>query len=627
MKSNQETILRARAYQLRRDCLRATTAAGAGHPTSCLSAADIVSVLFFGVMRSDIDNYGAPENDRFILSKGHAAPVLYAAWKQLGTLTDQELLRLRRFDSPLEGHPTSRFVYAEGATGSLGQGLSLGIGQALAARMDNSPARIFVLLGDGELAEGSVWEAAELAAYYRLTNLIAIVDCNRLGQSGETLVGHDCAVYADRFEAFGWRALIVDGHDIAALLHVFAHATNSSDPRPCVIIARTRKGAGLDGSIEDQNGFHGKVLSPAELPAYLERLAVGFPESIDTVLREPAVMQKPQSAGRVHKNYSGTLTSLHEPLLAIDQNQKLATREAFGWALTALGEYDRRVVCLDGDVKNSTFTLDFEEKFPDRFIQCFIAEQNMIGVASGLAARGKIPFAATFAAFLTRAHDQIRMAAIGRVSLRLMGSHAGVSIGQDGPSQMGLEDLAMIRSLPDSIIFYPADPVSTAACVALMDSYTAGISYLRATRMVGPVLYDRAEQFVIGGCKVIKQDITDQVCIIAAGITLWEAFAAYKALAANGINCRIIDCYSIKPLPIDMLREAVQACENRVIVVEDHYPEGGLGEAVLTVLAGMPVTYRHLAVTRLPRSGTSAELLAFEEIDARAIERTVRELV
>lgn len=627
MKSDKKTILRIRAYQLRRDCLRATTAAGSGHPTSCLSAADIMSVLFFSVMRCDIDNYLAPENDRFILSKGHAAPVLYAVWKQLGKLADGELLQLRTFNSPLEGHPTTRFIYAEGATGSLGQGLSLGIGQALAARMDNSPARVFVLLGDGELAEGSVWEAAELAAYYKLTNLIAIVDVNRLGQSGETLVGHDCAVYADRFEAFGWRVLMVDGHDITGLLEAFAQATNSSDPRPCVLVAKTRKGAGLDGDIEDQNGFHGRALSPAELPAYLERLAVGFPDAIDTVLHETAVMQKPQKTGQVHKQYSGKLPRLHEPLVAIDPDKRRAVREVFGQALTALGEQDERVVCLDGDVKNSTFTEKFEEKFPDRFIECFIAEQNMIGVASGLAARGKVPFAATFAAFLTRAHDQIRMAAIGRVPLRLMGSHAGVSIGQDGPSQMGLEDLGMIRSLPDSIIFYPSDPVSTAACVALMDNYTAGISYLRATRMVGPVLYDQSEQFVIGGCKVIKQDLTDQVCIIAAGITLWEALTAYKGLLANGVSVRIIDCYSIKPLPVAMLREAVQACENRVIVVEDNYPEGGLGEAVLTALAGIPIIYRHLAVTKLPRSGTSAELLAFEEIDARAIERAVRALV
>lgn len=616
-------MLRARAYQLRVDCLRATTAAGSGHPTSCLSAAEIVSVLFFDVMRLDLDHYQAPENDRFILSKGHAAPLLYAAWKQLGKLTDHELLRLRRFDSALEGHPTSRFIFSEGATGSLGQGLSLGVGQLLALRLNRSPARLFVLLGDGELAEGSVWEAASLAAYYKLNNLIAIVDVNRLGQSGETAVGNDLAQYRARYAAFGWRVIIVDGQNIPALQEAFLLATDGSDDRPVAILAQTHKGAGLDLDVEDQNGFHGRAFLPTELPGYLARLAASCPACAEGMVPIPAVIKKPEY---IHDAVVHRPIRRVAPLLSIDSGQKIATREAFGRALVALGEGDTRVVCLDGDVKNSTYTQFFQEAFPDRFIECFIAEQNMIGVASGLATRGKIPFAATFAAFLTRAYDQIRMAAVGRVPLRLMGSHAGVSIGQDGPSQMGLEDLAMMRALPDSVVFYPADAVSTAACVALMGGYDSGISYLRATRMVTPVLYDLDEEFVIGGCKIIKQSPTDQVCIIAAGVTLWEALSAYEALAANGVFCRVIDCYSIKPLPIRALRSAVQECANRVVLVEDHYPEGGLGEAVLTALAGVALDYRHLAVKKLPRSGTSAELLAFEEIDARAIERAVREL-
>lgn len=623
MKFDHQKMLRVRAYNLRRDCLRATTAAGSGHPTSCLSAADIVAVLFFSVMRCDIKQYNAIENDRFILSKGHAAPLLYAAWRQLGVISDAELLKLRTFDSPLEGHPTKRFPFCEGATGSLGQGLSLGVGQALALRMDKSPARIFVLLGDGEIAEGSIWEAAELAAYYQLKNLIAIVDVNRLGQSGETLVGDDIIQYERKFEAFGWRTLQVDGHDIHELERVFELAVGASDDRPCVIIAKTRKGAGLDGDIEDRNGFHGKALSPAELPRYLERLAAGCPECMHTILSEPAIIKVPENIHVIKADYKKD----DRPLLSIDSLEKVATREAAGRALVALGDCDSRVVCLDGDVKNSTYTDLFEREFPARFIQCFIAEQNMVGVASGLAERGKVPFVATFAAFLTRAYDQIRMAAIGQVPVRLIGSHAGVSIGQDGPSQMGLEDLAMMRAIPSSVIFYPADAVATAACLSLMHGYESGISYLRATRMETPILYKKGEQFAAGDCKIIKQSPTDQVCIIAAGVTLFETLKAYEKLAAIGVLTKIVDCYCVKPLPVDKLRDAIASCNYRVIVVEDHYQEGGLGEAIFAECAHMPLIARHLAVKKLPRSGYSNQLLAFEEIDAATIERVVAHLV
>lgn len=620
----QEMLLRARAYQLRRDSLRATTAAGSGHPTSCLSAADILSVLFFRVMRCDLDHYQAPENDRFILSKGHAAPLLYAVWKQLGKISDDELLQLRTFNSPLEGHPTPRFAFAEGATGSLGQGLSLGVGQALAMRMDRSHARVFVLLGDGEVAEGSVWEAAEVAAYYKLNNLFAIVDVNRLGQSGETLVGRDGAAHAERFEAFGWRTVVVDGHNVTSLIRVFDMVTEAADGRPCAIIAETRKGAGLDASIEDQNGFHGKALTQKELPAYLDRLTQSYPSCAQAAESETAVMLKPDRVSDVSAHEQ---IKMSEPLITCKRGEMIATREAFGHALVALGERDERVVCLDGDVKNSTYTDLFEKKFPSRFVECFIAEQNMIGMAVGLSARGKVPFAATFAAFLTRAYDQIRMGAIGHAPLRLVGSHVGVSVGQDGPSQMGLEDIAMMRAVPESIIFYPSDAVSTAACVGLMGGYDMGVSYLRATRMATPVIYGAGEQFMIGGCKTVRQSDADMVCIIAAGATLFEALAAHERLLVQGIVSRVVDCYSIKPLPVEALRAAVRACKSRLVVVEDHYAEGGLGEAVLSSLAGIPLDYRHLAITKIPRSGKPAELLAFEGIDAAAIERAVGELV
>ncbi|MCL5436901.1 MAG: transketolase [Candidatus Dependentiae bacterium] len=622
--TDHELLLRARAYQLRRDCLRATTAAGSGHPTSCLSAADIASVLFFEVMRCDPDHYHAPENDRFILSKGHAAPLLYAVWKQLGKLSDAELMRLRKFDSVLEGHPTPRFPFAEAATGSLGQGLSIGLGEAIALRMERSPARIFVLLGDGELAEGQVWEAAELAAYHKLDRVIAIVDVNRLGQSGETAVGRHGQVYANRFEAFGWRSLVVDGHDIGALERAFATATEEKKGSPFAIIAETRKGAGLDADIEDKNGFHGKALSTEQLPIYLGHLAescrscADYPLPTHATMRTPPKMPSQQAEQRIRID---TCSLLSNP------RREMATREAFGHALVSLGTQDGRVVCLDGDVKNSTYTEFFAERFPNRFIPCFIAEQNMASVAVGLAARGKIPFAATFAAFLSRAHDQIRMAAIGHAPLRLVGSHAGVSIGPDGPSQMGLEDMAMMRALVDSIVLYPADAISTAACVALMGGYEKGISYLRLTRMVTPAIYGAEETFMVGNCKTLRESERDGVCIVAAGVTLFEALAAYERLAAKGIAVRVIDCYSVKPLPVDALRAAVAASNNRLIVVEDHYPEGGLGEAIFSALADMPLTHRHLAVDRLPRSGTPEELLNFESIGATAIERTVEEMV
>lgn len=623
MKQDLTTTLRARAYQLRCDVLRATSAAGSGHPTSCLSAADILSVLFFGVMKCDYSHFLSMQNDRFILSKGHAAPLLYAVWKQLGIVSDAELLKMRTINSPLEGHPTPRALFCETATGSLGQGLSMGVGMACATKMKNSQARTFVLLGDGECAEGQVWEAAEVASYYHLGNLIALVDVNRLGQSDETLLGNDAEAYQRRFSAFGWNTIVVDGHDIDELISAFQRVDENTQ-EPLALIAKTRKGAGLNGVIEDTVGYHGKAFSPEELEAALLKLKQVYGDVADFVLPRPAqitVHAADFSRGEKDAEFS------QKNELDFSGKQLWSTREAAGLALAAAGEKVKEIVCLDGDVKNSTYTNYFEKKFPERFVQCFIAEQNMVSMGIGFAARGFIPFMGTFSAFFSRAYDQIRMAAIGRSPLRLLGSHAGVSIGQDGPSQMGLEDIAMMRAIPDSIVLYPSDAVSAAACVELVVGYEKGISYVRTTRMETPQLYENVTEFVVGGGHVLRKSGEDHVCVVAAGITVHEALKAYQQLIVRGINIRIIDCYSIKPLPATLIKENVEAAHNRLVVVEDHYAEGGLGEAIFPLFSDKKVTWKHGAVRKLPRSGTPAELLSFEEIDAAAIIRFVEDLL
>ncbi|MCK4517981.1 transketolase, partial [Candidatus Babeliales bacterium] len=480
--------LQARALQLRIDSIRSTTASASGHPTTCLSAADIISALFFEGMNFDLENPQEKNNDRFILSKGHGIPVVYAAYKQLGVLSDEELMQLRQFESPLEGHPTSRFIHNEAATGSLGQGLAIGAGMALQAKQDSFEYKTYVLLGDGELAEGSVWEAAAFASHESLNNLIGIVDCNRLGQSNQTLYGHDIDSIVKRFESFGWQVISVDGHDIEQLLSALATAKQAKD-KPVMIIAKTFKGYGVD-EFEDKNGFHGKPVKKEELESVLaslrERFAGVSLESLDThasralgtsgnkvssqndkqKVASSAPLVSSDLQGKLYREISSATT------ISIDltqdpnhkffaSNQTIATRKAFGYALAALGRASKNIVALDADVKNSTYTDIFEKEFSERFIQCFIAEQTMVGVATGLQVRGKIPFVATFGAFLTRAHDQIRMAGVGKNALRICGSHCGVSIGQDGPSQMALEDIAMMRSIPDSIVLYPSDGIST----------------------------------------------------------------------------------------------------------------------------------------------------------------------
>ena len=674
-------FLAHQALNLRIDSIRATTASKSGHPTSCLSAADIISVLFFHILRHDIKNPKYFINDRFILSKGHAIPVVYAAWKNLGVISDEQLLSLRKFDSVLEGHPTPRFAYNEAATGSLGQGLSIGVGMALSAQRDRLGYKTYVMMGDSEIAEGSVWEAAELAAYYKLDNLVGIVDCNRLGQSEEVMNDHDVAKHAAKFTAFGWKTVVIDGHNLEEIVHAFEQAHDVKS-QPSMIIAKTYKGFGLD-TIQNKNGYHGKPFKEEELFEVIAALRKRFPEASNykpTVVYEPPMPETPDahipfdgaqdrlrvlqdahdvgSSGRagswVSQDERGLLgargeepgealakTGVSNHLSAntqaaivldltqdaqtalFDKDKKIATRQAYGYALASLGKASKNIYVLDGDVKNSTYGEIFEKEFPERFVQCFVAEQNMIGVSAGLELRGKIPFAATFACFLTRAHDQIRMAGIGRNALRICGSHAGVSIGEDGPSQMGLEDIALMRAIPDSIVLYPSDGVSAYKLVELMANYCQGVSYIRTTRAATPMLYDKDESFVLGGCKILRQSKNDKACIIAAGITVHEALKAYQMLKEQGIEVSIIDLYSVKPLDVQTIISVASNSCNTIITVEDHYLEGGIGEAVASALVNDQFSIKNLAVKKLSRSGTPEELLKYAEIDAESIVKTV----
>ena len=605
-------LLKGIANQLRIHSITSTTAAGSGHPTSCCSAADVVATLFFGHMHYDPKNPHYHNNDRFILSKGHAAPLLYAAWAETGLFPAGELLKLRQFGSDFEGHPTPRLPFVDVATGSLGQGLSVGVGMALAARLDNLDYDTYVLLGDGEIAEGAVWEAASLAGVYKLNNLIAIVDDNRLGQSQATAFGHDVGVYRKRFEAFGWRVEDVDGHDIEEILEVLSGV--GLNDQPLAIIAKTYKGAGVS-FLQDLDGWHGKPLSREEAARAIAELQPTAKSGIGVAIPMPNQLPAPTNiapAGYPPVNYK--------------PGDSVATREAYGAALARIGEADQRVVAMDGDTKNSTFADRFFNKFPNRSTECFIAEQNMVGVATGFAARGKVPFASTFAAFFTRAFDQIRIAGISQANLKLAGSHAGVSIGEDGPSQMGLEDLAMMRAIPGGTVLYPCDAVSTEKLVEQM-AQTKGVCFLRTSRPKTPVIYGNDEKFPIGGAKVPRQNAGDKVTVVAAGVTLHEALKAAEMLKAEGVGITVIDAYSIKPLGRDVILKAARKTNNTVITVEDHYLEGGLGDAVAGELSAEGIKVHKLAVMALPRSGKSAELLAHFGIDAAAIVKKVKATV
>ncbi|HXI72202.1 MAG TPA: transketolase [Verrucomicrobiae bacterium] len=602
-------LLKGIANQLRIHSIEATTAAGSGHPTSCCSAADLVATLFFGQMRYDATNPHFYNNDRFILSKGHAAPLLYAAWAENGFVPIPELLKLRQFGNDLEGHPTPRLAFADVATGSLGQGLGVGVGMALAARLDNLDYNTYVLMGDGEIAEGAVWEAASLAGVYKLNNLIAIVDANRLGQSEATAFGHNLGVYRDRFKAFGWRVEEIDGHDIEEIAEVLGGV--GLDDKPLVIIAKTYKGAGVS-FLQDKDGWHGKPLNKEEAAKAIAELAPSAKSGLGVAIPAPTQLPAPNNAAPA--SY---------PSINYTLGDKIATREAYGTALVRLGEADQRVVAVDGDTKNSTYAEKFFKQFPNRSTECFIAEQNLVAVAIGFGTRGKVPFASTFATFFTRAADQIRVAGISQSNLKLVGSHVGVSIGEDGPSQMALEDLAMMRSVVGSTVLYPSDAVSTEKLLEQM-ALIKGVCFLRTSRPKTPVIYGNDEKFPVGGAKVLREGT--KVTIVSAGVTLFEALKAADALKADGINVTVIDAYSIKPLGKDVILAAAKKTGNTVITVEDHYSEGGLGDAVAGELSCEGVKVHKLAVVGIPRSGKAEELLAHFGIDAAAIVKKVKSL-
>jgi transketolase len=603
--------LKEKGRRLRIHSLKATTEAGSGHPSSCLSAADLTSVIFFHEMHFDPRDPQNPANDRFILSKGHAAPLLYAAFAEAGIISEKDLLTLRRLDSDLEGHPTPRLPWVDVATGSLGQGLSAGLGNAFAAQMDGIPFNTYVLLGDGECAEGQVWEAAALAGYYKASNLYAVIDVNGLGQSQHTMDGFDVNRFADKFRASGWFAVTVDGHNYVDILDAFEKCRRDGGTQPRVLVAKTFKGKGVS-MLENKEGWHGKAVPKQDLDKALAELAQ--PLGPDDWKPQPRT------------GYSKPRIDVS---LDITVNRKLgesaATREAYGDALVKVAEKDPRVVGLDGETKNSTFSEKLLKAKPERFREMFIAEQNMVGVAAGLSARGKIPFVSTFAAFLTRAFDQIRMAAISRSNVKFCGSHAGVSIGEDGPSQMGLEDLAMFRVVPESVILYPCDAVSTERLVAEAARHR-GICYIRTTRPKTAVLYSNEDQFPIGGSKLLRKSTNDRVTVVGAGITVHEALKAASKLEAEGVAIRVIDAYSVKPIDAAGILSAAKETGGRIVVVEDHYDEGGLGDAVLNVVGNRARVVK-LAVREIPRSGPPEALLDKYGISANHIIEAVKKLL
>jgi transketolase len=597
--------------QFRVDSVRMSAAAKSGHPTSAMSAADLVAVLLDGYLRFDFSEPKSVANDRLVFSKGHASTLLYAIFRAAGVVSDDELMHYREHGSMLEGHPTPLIPWVDVATGSLGQGLPIGVGMALAARkLERLPTRVWVLCGDSEMAEGSMWEAFEHASHYGLDNLTAIIDVNRLGQRGETMVGWNLDTYAARAEAFGWNAVEVDGHDVEAIDAAYAQAVATTG-RPTVVVARTKKGKGV-AAVEDVNGFHGKPLDDPE--AAIAELGGLRDMRIEVATPEVAALARP------------TATALELPRYEL--GAEVATRKAYGDALAALGAARSDVVVLDGEVSNSTFAETFAKAHPERYFEMYIAEQQMVAAAVGLQAVGWRPFASTFAAFLARAYDFTRMAAVSRATLALCGSHAGVSIGEDGPSQMGLEDIASFRAVHGSTVLHPCDANQTAKLVAAM-AETEGISYLRTLRPATPVLYSPDDEFAVGGSRVLRSSDNDEVVLIGAGITVHEALAAADALAEDGIAARVIDLYSIKPLDAETLAAAAEATGGRLVTVEDHWAEGGLGDAVLDALADLddPPRVVKLAVREMPRSGKPEECLAAAGIDAEHIAAAASRLI
>jgi transketolase len=608
--------LEEKSKLIRKWSMVSTTEAGSGHPTSCLSAADITTVLFDRYFTYDVKNPLNLYNDRFVLSKGHAAPLLYSLFGIAGAYPIEEIKTLRKFGSRFEGHPTPKFVYAEAATGSLGQGLSVGAGLALIAKRENLPTKTYVLLGDGELAEGQVWEAANFASFHKLNNLIAILDINRLAQSGETMFGHHMEKYVDRFKGFGFEVISINGHNFEEIINAFEIAVNNKTEKPIAIVAETIKGKGIS-FLEDKDGWHGKALKKDELQKALVELG-NIDDSLQFNFKKPSQLKFTEE-DEEHINID----------LPFEKDKEYATREVFGDVLIELGEKNKEIYALDGDVKNSTFTLDFFKAFPERSIECYIAEQNMVSVAVGLWRLGKIPFVVTFGAFLTRAADQIRMARVSEANIKFVGSHVGVSIGEDGPSQMALEDIAMFGAIPDTIIFQPADAVSTIKLTSLMLDYY-GFAYMRTLRSKTPVLYNNDEQFKIGGSKILRQSAHDLLTIAATGITVFEALKAADELKEQGINVRVVDCYSINPIDKNTLMKCLHVTKKQILItVEDHFSHGGIGDFATAALVGndIKVHIEKMAVTHISESGKKDELLHDAEIDAASIIAKVKSFV
>ena len=596
-------LWRELGQQLRVDAVRTSAEAGSGHPTSSMSAADLAAVLLAAHLRYDFDEPKSPANDRLIFSKGHASPLVYGLFRAAGAIDEDELMTYRQFGSRLEGHPTPFLPWVDVATGSLGQGLPIGVGAALAGkRLNQVPMRVWVICGDSEMAEGSMWEAIEHAAFYELDNLTAIIDVNRLGQRGETMHGWDLASYTRRVEANGWAAIEIDGHDVEQIDRAYREAEGTMG-RPTAIVARTIKGKGYS-KVENQQGWHGKAVAEEAV------------EELGGVRNIRVDVSKPEGGpGR-------TFTPSGAEWPRYELESKVATRKAYGEALAALGGDRGDVVALDGEVSNSTFAEIFRDAHPERYFEMYIAEQQMVAAAVGMQIVGWKPFCSTFAAFMTRAYDFVRMAAVSRATVKLCGSHAGVSIGEDGPSQMGLEDLAAFRAVHGSTVLYPCDGNQTAALVQEMAEID-GIAYLRTTRADTPVIYEAGNAFPVGGSKTLREG--DDVTLVAAGITVFEALKAADALADEGIEARVIDAYSVKPIDAATLRAAGE----RMVTVEDHWAEGGLGEAVLAAVADADERPRvaTLAVREMPHSGKPAELLAAAGIDADAIAEAARRLV
>ncbi len=590
--------------------LISTTRAGSGHPSSSLSAVELMATLLFGgFFKFRIDDIKYVNNDRLVFSKGHASPLLYSLWAAAGVVSEEEMLTLRKFTSRLEGHPTSNFKYAEAATGSLGQGLSIGLGMALNAKyIDKLPYKTFVLLGDGEMSEGSQWEAIQIAAHYKLDNLIGVIDVNRLGQSKETMYGSNIKAYKERISSFGWETFTVDGHNIEEITDAYKNSLTVKD-KPVMIIAKTVKGKGVS-LLEDKDGWHGKAISEEQMNTALNELGK-IDKSIKGEILKPEQVDVYKSEIKKSDRIS-------------IEGDKISTRRAYGNALVNIFPKFSQMVVLDAEVSNSTFSEIFGKRFPERFFEMYIAEQNMIGTALGLSLRNKIPFVSTFASFLTRAFDQIRMSQYSKSNIKFAGSHVGVSIGEDGPSQMGLEDIAMFRTLLDSVVLYPSDGVSTEKLVDKAAQHFGNV-YIRTTRMDTPIIYNDKDSFEIGGSKVIRESKNDIVSVCSAGVTLHEALKAYKELKQEDIFIRIIDLYCIKPIDKLTILKA-QKETKAIITVEDHFAEGGIGEAVKSVASENCPVYI-LAVRKMPRSGKSFELLDYEEISSKAIINKVKDII